>query len=301
MLIGYEFFNGSCFQTKLCFPEFKKVEISNGIYDQIYIDEDITIPYDVEKPTGWNYRTVLNAKLQGDIEGGSISAGNLQIERIRIQKRETDELQWSDVAELEYKSGEQTLYEAIDKYIINDFIYQYSIIPLTATVLGNRVTSSEITADFEGIFISDKDNNYRLIYNADFGEISHNTPNSISEPLGGQFPIVTYSNLDYRSGDISALFLSTSTVNGDGSKVDIRMEKLGRQQLLKFMKNRKPKVLRSQNGESMLISMVGNPTEGHSNDINGIATLSFSYVEIGKLDSETLKENGMLVGLEEVF
>ena len=303
MFISLDFFgldSGAVFKTRLCHPNYNSVEISNMVLDQIYIDEDITIPYSTTKPDDWNYRTVLNAKLQNNLEGGSISAGGLIIEKVRFQRRRIDELMWQDIEQIPYKPGEQILYEAIDKYIQNDFGYQYSIIPLTATVMGNRVTSSEITAGFEGVFISDNNNNYRLYYDIELGEITHNTPSTTLEPLNSQFPIVSYSNLDYRTGDITALFLSASTVNKNG-EVDIRMEKLGREQLLKFMKNRKPKFIRFPNGESMLVSLNGNPKESPNNNINGLATLSFSYTEIGGIDSKTLAENGLIEGLEEVY
>lgn len=302
MFVTLDFFglnNGAVFKTILCHPNYNKLEAYNAVYDQIYVDEDITIPYKTEKPDGWNYRTVLNAKLNGSLEGGSVQAGGLQIEKVRIQKRKTNELQWNDVAELDYKIGEQVLYEAIDKYIQNDFSYQYSIIPSTATVLGNRVLSNEITADFEGVFLSDKNNNYRLFYDVEFGAMQHNNPSSVLEPLNARYPIVTHSNLDYINGDITALFLSANTVNNNN--IDIRMEKLGRDQLLRFIKNRKPKVLRDHNGNSMLIAIVDNPQEQHHSSVQGIATISFSYVEIGNIDGETLRENGMLEGLEEVF
>lgn len=302
IFISYDFFgldNGSVFQSILCLPNFYRVEASNGIYDQIYIDEDITIPCITEKFEGWNYSTVLNAKLQGNLEGGSITASGLVIEKIRFQRRRSDELFWSDVAEIPYKHNEQLYYEAIDKYIQNQFVYQYSIIPLTATVMGQRVVSNEITANFEGVFLSDKNSNYRLFYNVELGEIEHNTPNVVLEPLNSQYPIVSYSNLDYETFDITALFLSTSTV--DNYNIDIRIEKLSRQQLLQFMKNRKPKVYRDINGNIKLVTVVGNPREIPNNNIYGIANLQFQLVEIGNVDSKTLAENGLLVGLEGVF
>ena len=304
MILGYSMFHGKdnlVYKTNVYHPSYNKLELKNMTVDEIYIDEDITIPYTIDKPDGWNYRTVIDSKFNNSLEGGSVQANNFQIEKVRFQRRLTDEVEWQDVGEIEYKPDDQLLYEVIDKNIQNDFEYQYSILPITATVLGNRVVSDGIVSEFEGIFLSDKNNNYRLLYNIETDSMQHNISTAILEPLNSQYPIVIDGNLDYRSGGIKALFVSTETANRNDGKVTIRAEKLGRDRLMKFLKNRKPKVLRQPNGETMLVRVVDKPQEEYMNNITGIASVSFKFVEIGGMDSETLKANDILIGLEEEF
>lgn len=304
MILGYSIFHGKdnlVYKTNVYHPSYSKLELKNMIVDEIYIDEDITIPYTIDKPDGWNYRTVIDAKFNNSLEGGSVQANNFQIEKVRFQRRLTDEVVWQDVGEIEYKPDDQVLYEVIDKNIQNDFEYQYSILPITATVLGNRVVSNEIVSEFEGIFLSDKNNNYRLFYNIETDSMQHNISTATLEPLNSQYPIVIDGNLDYRSGGIKALFVSTETANRNDGKVTIRAEKLGRDRLMKFLKNRKPKILRQPNGETMLVRIVDKPQEEYMNNITGIASVSFRFVEIGGMDSETLKSNDILIGLEEEY
>ena len=304
MILGYSMFHGKdnlVYKTNVYHPSYSKIELKNMTVDELYIDEDITIPYTIDKPDGWNYRTVIDSKFNNSLESGSVQANNFQIEKVRFQRRLTDEVEWQDVGEIEYKPDDQLLYEVIDKNIQNDFEYQYSILPITATVLGNRVVSDEIVSEFEGIFLSDKNNNYRLLYNIETDSMQHNISTAILEPLNSQYPIVIDGNLDYRSGGIKALFVSTETANRNDGKVTIRAEKLGRDRLMKFLKNRKPKVLRQPNGETMLVRVVDKPQEEYMNNITGIASVSFKFVEIGGMDSETLKANDILIGLEEEF
>lgn len=301
MIIGYNFFgeeNNLIYKTEIYHPSYNKIELKNLTLDELFIDEDVTIPCTVNKPDGWNYRTVLDAKFQNSLEGGSIQANNFQIEKIRFQRREVDDVEWQDVGEIKYTPNEKILYEMIDKNIQNNFEYQYSLLPMTATVLGNRVISDEIIANFEGVFLSDKNNNYKLIYNIETDALQHNTSNAILEPLNAQYPIVIDGNLDYKSGGIKALFVSTDTANRHDGKVSIKSEKLKRDKLMKFLKNKKPKVLRQDNGETMLIRIVDKPKEEYVDNITGIAYISFKFVEVGGMDSETLKANNMLVGLE---
>lgn len=304
MIIGFNAFgeeNNLAFDDRICHLNYNKLEITKGMIDQIYIDEDITIPYSTDKPNEWRYQTVLNAKFNGNLEGGSVEADNIQIEKIRFQRRRWDELEWQDVAEIEYKPNEKLLYEAIDKYIANDFIYQYSMVPMTSTIMGNRIVSDEITAKFEGVFISDKNSNYMLLYDIELSDIENNIGNAIFEPLNAKYPITVHSNLDYETFNVTSTFISAETAKTDGAHIDIRMERLGKDRLLKFMKNGKPKVYRDHHGRLKLVSVVGKPKEIPNNQIGGIAKLSFSLVEIGDMDSETLKANNLLEGLSGVF
>mgnify|MGYP000889803743 CR=1 FL=1 len=304
MILGYSMFHGKdnlVYKTNVYHPSYNKLELKNMTVDELYIDEDIAIPFTIDKPNGWNYRTVIDSKFNNSLEGGSVQANNFQIERVRFQRRLTDEVEWQDVGEIEYNPDEKLLYEVIDKNIQNDFEYQYSILPITATVLGNRVVSDEIVSEFEGIFLSDKDNNYRLFYNIEPDSMQHNISTAILETLNSQYPIIVDGNLDYRSGGIKALFVSTETASRNDGKVTIRAEKVGRDRLMKFLKNRKPKVLRQPNGETLLVRIVGKPQEEYLSNITGIAYVNFQFVEIGSMDSETLKTNDILIGLEEEF
>ena len=79
------------------------------------------------------------------------------------------------------------------------------------------------------------------------------------------------------------------------------MDKLGRDKLMEYLTNQKTKVLRHQNGETMLVNIVGTPKFIPDNKINGKMGVSFNYIEVGGMDSDTLKANGMLIGFEEEF
>ena len=304
MILGYSMFHGKdnlVYKTNIYHPIYNKIELKNMVLDEIYIDEDIKIANTIIKPDGWNYRTVLDAKLNNTLEGGSVQANNLQIETIRFQRRMSEELYWEDIEQIEYKPNEQLLYEAIDKSVQNDFTYQYCIVPFTSTVKGNRVLSDEITVAFEGVFLSDKNNNYRLFYDIETDDIEHNVASAILKPMNSKFPITSYGETDYRSSGLTSTFLSVDTVNRNDGKISIKAEKINRDRLMTFLKNQKPKILRHQNGDSMLINIIGNPKFIPDNRIAGKMSVNFSYVEVGNLDSETLKSNNLLMGFEEEY
>jgi hypothetical protein len=301
MIVSLDFFgfeDGSIFDTQVAHTEYNSLEVYGGLIDHLYVDEDLNVFSDTDKNQLFYYSTVILGSFSGSLEAGSISNYGIEIDRIRFQKRKSDELYWTDVAELEYDSPNKTLYEALDKYIQNDFEYEYSLVPVTDEILGLRVKSKPIIASFDGYFISDKDNNFQLLFNAEMGSIDHVSPSTVFEPLNSEYPIVSYGNLDYRQSSISAVVLSPSSY--DTGIINIRAEKMGREKMMKFIKSRKPKIFRGQNSEIMLMTIVDNPKEDPNNKVAGVASVSFSFIEIGDLSSESLRKNGLIEGLSEV-
>ena len=167
MFISLDFFGldeGAVFKTNIGHVNYNELQITGTMIDEIYVDEDIEIPVTTDNPESWTYSTILNAKFQGNLEAGNLSANGSEIELIKFQKRRWDELEWTDVGEVKYNEDGKVIYELLDKFVANQQVYQYSLLPVTSSVLGSRVLSEDITVDFEGVFLSDKDNNYRLLY-----------------------------------------------------------------------------------------------------------------------------------------
>ena len=299
MFIGYDFFNlnnGSNFIDILPLSEINYIEIYSGLIDDIYIDETTDSIFSVDKPELWAFSTVLYAKFNENLEAGSVAAGGFTIDKIKIQKREIDDFSWSDVAELTYNPNEKLLYEQFDPVVANNFIYQYSLLPMAAEVVGNRVLSNNVEVDFEGVFLSDQTNNYQLLYDATVNDITHIVPNTKFEPLNAQYPIISYSSLDYAEWGINATFISATTKNNSNGIVNIRAEQKGRKEVLAFLKNKKPKIYRDMHGNLKLVTVVDNPTEKLNSSINGLGELGIKLVEIDATDSETLKQYNLLVG-----
>jgi len=299
MFINYDFFGlskGANFDDAVPISNLNKIEMYSGLIDEIYIDEDYTLPLVWTGPSTWRYSTVLNAKFDGNLEAGSVTASGFTIDKIRVQKRRDDELVWSNVGELIYNPDDKLYYEQHDFVIQNDMRYQYSLLPVAEEVLGNRVLAEYETADFEGVFLSDLDNNYHLLYDAAVEDITHINTSVKHEPLNSQYPIISYSNLDYAEWGVNATFVSASTRLEHDSSVNIRAESIGRKELFSFLKNKKPKIYRDMHGNLKLVTIIGNPTESFNSDINGLASLNFKLVEIDSTDDTTLREYGLIEG-----
>lgn len=293
--LGYD--DGCVFETVNCHHDYNAVNVKYGLIDHLHIDKDLNTSDTVEKTSYFTYETIINGNLQNNLEFGSLNNMGIEIDKIRFQRRKIEDQFWTDVSELDYDVNTKRYYEAIDKYIANDFDYEYSLLPISNEVTGNRVISSPIKVDFDGYYISDKNHNYRIFYDAQMGNIEHISPSTVFEPINSRYPVVSYGQLDYRKSSLSGMILSASTIKNDFP--DIKSQKLEKQQLLNFLKSKRPKVFRGMDGELMLIQITDNPVEEPNNDAISIANVSFSFVEIGDMNSNTLKDHGMLEGFDD--
>ena len=291
MFIGLDFYglgeSGTTFQTNIASSKYIGFGIRNCIVDEIYMDENINFEFSTTKPTEWNYSTILDAKFKGTLEAGNISGQGYSIQSIKIQKRKIDETKWIDVAVLPYNSSFED-YSIIDNYVANDESYIYALIPITSTVLGERVLSNQVDVEFEGMFLSDKTHNYHLLYDVSVPNITHNTVSNVFELPASKYPIITTSQIDYVSFPVEATVVTEGSSYG---QIDIKAEKRARENLMNFIKNRKPKVYRDDLGEIRLIMVTDKPQITPLDGARGIAKVSFSATEIGDInDSETLVE-----------
>ena len=153
---------------------------------------------------------------------------------------------------------------------------------------GEWVLSNQVDVEFEGMFLSDKTHNYHLLYDVNVPDITHNVVNNVFELPASKYPIVTTSQIDYVSFPVEATVVTESSSYG---QIDIKAEKQARENLMSFIKNRKPKVYRDDLGEIRLIMVTDKPQIVHLDGARGIAKVSFNATEIGDInDSETLIE-----------
>ena len=293
LILGYDSFLPKYSDVSLPSNGYYRLELQNAIFDAIEGFDDISKIYSSAKEE-WSYNCIINGEFRNDLEAGNIDTNGQDVKYILFQKRKIDELQWNTIAKLDYDKAIK-LYQIMDYYIENAQPYEYCIVPLTATVQGDRSEVVEITPDYDGIWLTDSQNNIKLFYNLEQGDVEFTKPRSSTETLGGKYPIVTYSgNLDYKKGTVRAMVLSDASMGGE---IDIYQEKINRNNIVNFLKSWKPKLYRnSTNGEMMMIATINNPKFSHNNDLVGqIGTISFDFEEVGDITNDTdMRNNGFI-------
>ena len=297
MIIGHNFFgheHGGCvWDTPVCTDMMDELIVREGTYDHITVDLNTKITDSTVKDTGWDLTTVLNAGFTGDLDAGSIGADGFTITDIMMYRSIAGTEKWEAVSEFKYDE-EFNLYEYIDRYVQNGTDYMYALVPVANNVQGDMLKSDEVSVKYEGIFLTDKYDNKRLEFDIELGDITHNTGSAVMNPIDSVYPLIISNKTKYRSGTLSTLPLSKATLGLYGADIDSMAEQKNRDRWVDFLTNGKAKVLRMDNGTSILV-YTANPIETHKEGrLRDLASLSFEYTEVGALNYQNMLKNDLI-------
>lgn len=298
MIIDYDFFgvglDGNVFDTAIPTENIDEVTLGAGIYDEIYVTVDTSIGAEIKKPDKWKLKTIMNAKFQSDLEAGSLGSDGHEVTVIQIYRRKhLMESNWLLIGQFDYDIN-FNVYSFVDRFTENGAKYEYAIVPVSKDVIGDVTVSEPIDVDYEGVFLSDLDNNHKMEVDFELSEISHNNNVSTSSPLNGRFPIVTQGNQDYQTGSLTFLPLSPEQVESGGTKVDGKVERQYRDQVLTFLKNGASKVIRNDNGEMTIVATHNVRTSSKNGSLVDLSTVSFDFIQLGGFDFETMSKAGLI-------
>lgn len=298
MIIGYDFFgvgmDGNVFDTPIPTAFIDEVTLGAGIYDEMYVTVDTDIGAENVRPKNWQLKTIMNAKFETDLEAGSLDSDGHVITVIQIYRRKhlIDD-DWLIVGQFDYDTN-FNVYSFVDRFTENGAEYEYAIVPVAKDVIGDITVSEPIDVEYDGVFLSDLDNNYKMEVDFETSSISHNNNVSTSSPLNGRFPIVTQGNQDYQSGQLTFLPLSPEQVRAGGTTIDGKSERAYRNQVLDFLKNGKTKVIRNDNGEMTIVATHNVRTDSKNGSLADLSSISFDFIELGDFDFDTMSKAGLL-------
>ena len=297
-VIGYNLLgdeDSRLFDTPIPTNQLDDLIIGEGIYDEIYISLDTTISKVNQRPEGWFLKNIMNAKFQNDLESGSLDADGHDITQIQIYRRQFGDNsdKWILIGRFKYDI-DYNMYSFLDVTAENDKYYEYALVPIAGTVIGEKNMTEPVYVEYSGIFISDLQNNFKLKFDYDQGEITYNKNFASFNPLNGEFPVVVYGNQNYRTGNVSFLPLSNEQIESGGMKINPRSEKEIRNSVTSFLNNGKAKILRNANGDIMIIATNNIKSAVKSQYLPDIQSVSFDYTELGRVDSNTLVSNGLV-------
>lgn len=299
MIIGYNFFgrsfHGNIFDTGISTAEIDEVTIGAGLWDELFVSVDTSINDANEKPTQWQIKTIMDAKFQNNLEAGSFGAGGNIVDTLQLYRRDINKsAKQILIGQFPYEP-EYNVYSFVDRLAENLANYEYSIVPLSGNIMGDlNKTFKPAFVEYEGVWLSDLDNNFKIEFDVKQGAVTHNGNFSETETLNGKYPIITRGKQNYRTGNISFLPLSSEQIDSRGQKINARNEREVRESILTFLKSDSAKVIRNSNGDMRVVVVYNiqeTPREGFLEDLSDI---SFDYVEVGKLEDNDLAKNGLL-------
>lgn len=297
MILGHSIFgmdlDGLVWDTPIPTEMIDVMRMFEGEYDKVFIDLDTDLTSKNVKFDGWDVKTIINADFKGSLDAGTIGADGFVITHVQIMRSVYGSGNWETVSVHEYDI-DYNIYTFIDRYVPNGIVYEYAIAPIANEIIGEKLIAEPVEVDYEGLLITDSDYNFRLEYNTNVGAITHNTSQGVITPLNSKYPIVTSSSTNYRTGQVTTLPVSQTTVDEDS--INKLSEKLNREQLIRFLNNGRAKVIRIDNGTLMLVT-VGNVAENYKGGyLDGLADVTFNYTEIAEVDFKNLLNNGLVSG-----
>ena len=270
------------------------MEISNAIFDEVYMDGDTNIPYDMVIPE-WGYTTILDAKFNGNLLAGNVDFTLDSVNAMRLKRRKAGEYKWILFDEHKIVTEEDFNYVYNDITVASNTHYQYAAVPVINGAEGTYQTV-DIYARFEGAFVIDPTYGYQIILNMEQGTTTRSIPANVVETVNGKYPYVFYtSQASYDRSSISGILMG---LNDTTCEWDLDGAWRLRQSFREFASNRRSKLVKRYDGAIWLANIIDAITDspaGHPQ----IATTNFSFVEVGDAASNRdLYEHGFIQYLE---
>ena len=268
--------------------------VQNGVFDRLFITRNTS--NQIEEFPGWDYDTILDAKFNGDLVAGNISYMIDQIDSIRVKRKKASSVNWITLYEIPISTTEDLYFERYDRYAANGIEYEYALVPVIGSQEG-YVNKNSIIPDFYGCFIYEKESGYVTDLDVEKGTITRNKQTSTVTTLSSKYPYVISNGVaNFDSGKFSMMFLPKD----DTKEYTTVGAYQYREEIKEFLNDGKPKILKLGDGRTWMIMIIDSLDEDNGS-IDGYVHISFSWVEIGNVESSVdLYENNFIdVNLEE--
>jgi len=281
-------YGGQAFDANISSYDYTYLQIKDVILDEASADLG-NKTFSADKGE-WQSNTAFLATFNNTLEAGNLSMGDTDVDTLRFKKRKKGEMEWLLIDEVPYVKT-QELYEVRDRLARSNIEYEYAIVPTVGGIEGEIVTNS-IVALHDGLWVVDANNSVNIFCEVNYGNVNHNTNIATFELLDNKYPMVVAGELDYVSGTISGRLLSDESRKEH--RMDYQAELNLRENVFKFFKNGKPKILKNDKGRYYLITISGVTEKPYDLD-DASVTVSFNWVEIGDAeDLQTLIDSDLL-------
>lgn len=269
------------------------IMISNGIFEHLYVDSNVSLPYSTVIPETSTSTTIMTCAFRDDLSCSDISA-----DKVIFYHREVTlpEQPWIKLYTQNLKGG-------FNDIMFNDLIVKSGIAMeyKAEYYASNKLVDTRtktVTPHFNRVFISDSTGlTFKFEANIIYSNSNQNVQIGQLIPLGSKYPIVIQNAMtNYRSGNISMTVLGASFEDTHSlDREDIRVQA---DEILEFLTNKKAKLIKDWNGNIFIFKVVNTPSINYdANYGNGIINIGFDWVEQADYkDLDALRELGFYTG-----
>lgn len=295
MIIGHSFYGleDVVWDTAIPTTQLDTMRMHEGIYDEVYMTLDTNIKDDGNREK-WSLKTIMNSKFENDLEAGTIDGNGHVVTRLQLYRRlYSATSDWVLIGDTDY-TDEFNVYSFVDNTTENGRTYEYAIMPVANKIAGELNKSEPQKVEYEGVYISDTENNFRIELDFKQDTIQHNRNSALITPLNGKYPIAVFGKQDYRTSSLTFLPISQKQIDTGGTDVNGRDERSVRDKVTSFLNNGRAKILRNDNGDVMIIASQNVQTDPKETYLPDIQSVKFDYAELGRINSSDLTRTGLV-------
>lgn len=275
--------NKSSCSSTIDINNINSITLSNGIYDDLFITRNTN-----SLNKAWDFDTVLYALFNNDLLAGNISFAIETITSIRIKKREKGKLEWIRICDIPINSIEDLSFIKTYKYCKGNTDYEFAMVPVLNSNIEGDLSVSECRSEFNGVYLMESDTAIQMFINFESSQERNHNATTV-QTLGRKKPFyITNGMSNYESGSINVSFISVDK----NCVFDTNNNSLYRKSINDILTNKKPKILKFDDGRIYLIGIVDSISE--SNDYL-LPISSIKWIEVGEAENEQdLYDNGLL-------
>lgn len=294
--IGYNFCSdgNSADPTPTNINNITNTRLQNGIFDHFNATRNVTFDYSSIIPTDWDLDTIMDADFKGNASAGNVGQIAASITSVRVKRRVKGTFDWITIKQIPVSKPEDLSFVVTDNLNAYNIEYEYAFVPVMEDVEGSYIIGS-ILSKFEGVFVCDVDTVFKFHAGVEYNNNTSNQQIGVFQPYNRQYPVVVSNSImNYQTGAIGGWVLPDDfDDNRQPNRTDITKEK---EVLLKFLLNKKPKIIKDMNGNNWLVYFTGNPTLSYDNNYGqGMVKVNAEWTEVGDPNDKTdLYENGLI-------
>ena len=226
------------------------------------------------------------------VTGTLIIENGITYDTLRIKRRKLGAFEWTTIREMDVSSYRNSAtMDFYDYYALGRKTkYQYAIAPVYGGVEQN-IAITQVESDFNGAVLADLNTNYLVGLDVKVDGIERVRESSVITTLSNKYPYVFYgSESNYYTGQFSGTvikYLGNDQFDFDNSPAY-------REEMVNWLTNGEPKVLKVWDGRGWIINVTSNVTQNADDHPDKVA-IGFSFTEVGDLNSTTdLKNCGLI-------
>lgn len=185
----------------------------------------------------------------------------------------------------------------------NNRLYDFRLVCYDSS---NNVLSSfvaQILSTFNKPLICSQNKSYDLTNEWQADNINTIQKSVVYEPFGSQFPFIAYNaNTKYRMGTYIAVLLAPTSKGDISSYLDRFAQTKLVNEFNDFLCDKRPKILKDFNGNLRIVSISGEIANTYYKELaNGLASTSFSWVEISDFTETNMKRIGLFANYNIIY